>query len=505
MQKLLTFLVLLLLLLTHPPLGKAQEAATGTPSVELSLREAVLLALANNIDIKVERLQPQIAETGIEAERSVFDPAVTADLTQDVSRRESDISPFLTGAVDLFQRSHEVGAGIQKKFSTGATAELKFDNNRLDTNSLIRRFDPSWSSDLVVSLTQPLLKDSGREFNLGRIMIAKNNKSISDIQFKQRAIDIVTAVKETYWDLVRAIEFLKVAKQSVQLAKELLEINKAKAEVGQLAPIDVVEAEAAVAAREEAVILAEDDIQDIEDRMRDLLDLQGKAPWHFKTIIPKDRPSLRKFRFSLEEEVKTALENRPDYLQAKTDRKNRLINLKLARNQVRPRIDLVASAGLNGLGGTYGDTLSEMDGDFYDLFIGLRLQYPLGNRAARSQLIRRKLEKREVELQLTDLERKIALQVREAIRQVETDFKRVETTRVARRLAEEKLEGAQAKFEVGISTTKDVLDFQVDLAFARNRELAAVIDYNKSLVRLHQLLGTTLEENGITAAMLESS
>jgi outer membrane protein TolC len=284
----------------------------------------------------------------------------------------------------------------------------------------------------------------------------------------------------------------------------LLEINKAKVEVGQLAPIDIVEAEAAVAAREVEIIVAEDDIEDIQDRLRNLLDLSGETPWHVEEILPEDLPTDAQLRFSLKKEVETALENRPDYLQAKTDLENRLIGVKLAKNQVRPRVDLVASAGLNGLGGTFNDSLGEMDGDFYDLFVGLRFEYPLGNRAAKSRLIRRELEKREIELEITDLEKIIGLQVREGIRQVETDYKRIRTTRVSRRLAEEKLEGAQAKFEVGISTTKDVLDFQIDLAFARNAELEALIDYNKSLVRLYRLLGTTLEEKGITATMLES-
>jgi len=494
----------LCLILFHPPICVSQEEASGSPPLELTLKEAVLLALVNNIDIKVERLQPLIAETEVTAEESVFDPTVDADASHALSRQQSDVAPFLTGAIDLFGRTNDIGTGVAKRFSTGATADVRFDTEQLDTNSLIVRFDPSWTNNLVASLTQPLLKDFGREFNLGQIMIAKNNKNISDIQFKQQVIDTVSQVEETYWDLVRAIEFLEVVNQAVKQAQELLEINKAKVEVGQLAPIDIIEAEAAVAAREEAVIVAEDDIEDIEDRLRNLLDLSGETPWHVEKILPEDFPTDAQLRFSLKKEVETALENRPDYLQAKTDLENRLIGVKLAKNQVRPRVDLVASAGLNGLGGTFNDSLGEMDGDFYDLFVGLRFEYPLGNRAAKSQLIRRKLEKREIELKITDLEKIIGLQVREGIRQVETDYKRIRTTRVARRLFEEKLEGAQAKFEVGISTTKDVLDFQIDLAFARNAELEALIDYNKSLVRLYRLLGTTLEEKGITATMLES-
>jgi outer membrane protein TolC len=200
----------LCLILFHPPICVSQEEASGSPPLELTLKEAVLLALVNNIDIKVERLQPLIAETEVTAEESVFDPTVDADASHALSRQQSDVAPFLTGAVDLFGRTNDIGTGVVKKFSTGATADVRFDTEQLDTNSLIVRFDPSWTNNLVASLTQPLLKDFGREFNLGRIMIAKNNKNISDIQFKQQVIDTVSQVEETYWDLVRAIEFLEV-------------------------------------------------------------------------------------------------------------------------------------------------------------------------------------------------------------------------------------------------------------------------------------------------------
>jgi outer membrane protein TolC len=503
MRKLI-FFTGFLLVFCRPPAPLAEEGDTGRPYVRLTLHAAVLLTLANNIDIKIERLQPEIAETEIEAQESVFDPTLTTNLSEGSAKRQSEVATFLTGNAEPFQNAVNVNAGVQKRFSTGTTAQLEVDNNRISSNSFVQRFNPSWDTALTLSVIQPLLKDFGREFNLGQVVIAKNNRSISDIQFRQRVIDIVTAVKQTYWDLVQAIELLDVSEQSVRLAQELLEINQAKVEAGQLAPIDVVEAEAGVAAREEAVILAEDRIHDLEDRLKDLLNPGEGSPLEVPTILPIDRPTDAERRFSARKELETALENRPDYLRIKTELENRLVGVKLARNQIRPRVDLVASAGVTGLGPGYGDAVEEADGDFYDLRIGLRFEYPLGNRAARSQFVRSKIEQQQVELRITDLEKRIALQVREAVRQVETDFKRIQTTRVARRLAEKKLEAEQAKFEVGISTTKDVLDFQVDLALARSRESAALTDYNKSLLALYQTLGTTLRESGITTQMLES-
>jgi len=488
-----------------PAGGLAEGAPSEPPALELSLEGAILLALSNNIDVKIERLQPQIAQTDIEAQESVFDPAVKAEVFKGASRRQSEVAVFLTGSPEPFQSTFEATAGLEKKFTTGATAGLAFENTRLSSNSAVQRFDPSWGSDLVLSLTQPLLKDSGREFNLGQIVIAKNTKEISNAQFKQRVIDVVSAVKETYWDLVRAIELLDVAEQSLGLAQELLEINKAKVEAGQLAPIDVVEAEAGVAVREEAVILAEDGIRDVEERLRSLLDMDKSPALPVPPIIPVDRPIDTRFSFSLPESVNTAFSNRPDYLQTKKDLENRRVAIDLAKNQVKPRIDLVASAGLNGLGSTWENNMEELDGDYYDLRIGLRFEYPLGNRAAKSQLVRRRLERRQVEFRIENLEKDITLQIRSAIRQVQTNFKRIQTTRVSRRLAERKLEAEQAKFEVGISTTTDVLDFQVDLASARVRETEALIDYNKSLIALYQSLGTTLEQNRITTDLWEQS
>ena len=493
----------LFLILCHPAAGRAEEEPSKQRTVKLTLQEAILLTLSNNIDIKVERLHPQIAQTDIEAEESVFDPAVTTEISKQVSRQQSEVAVFLTGSPEPFQNNIDINAGLEKKLKTGARAALRFENNRLRSNSFVQQFNPSWSTDFTLSVIQPLLKDFGRQFNLGPIVIAKNNKSISDLQFRKRVIDIVTAVKEAYWDLVLALELLDVSKQAVRQAKELEEINRAKVEVGQLAPIDVIEAEAGVAGREEAVILDEDRIGDVEDRLKALLNPNGGVALLAVSVIPADRPMDGEVRFSLAREIDTALKNRPDYLQTKTELGNRLVSVKLAKNQVLPRVDLVASAGLNGLGGKYEDAFREMDGDFYDLRIGLRFEYALGNRAAKSRLVRRKLEQQQVELRISDLEKNISLEVREGIRQVETDFKRIRTTRVARRLAEKKLEAEQAKHDVGIATTKDVLDFQFDLAFARSRESRALIDYNNSLVRLYQRLGTTLEQNDITAEMLE--
>jgi hypothetical protein len=176
----------LFLILCYVVTAHAEEKNPESQTIKLKLQEAVLVALSKNIDVKIERLQPQIAETDIEAEESVFDPTVKADIAEASTKRQTDLAIFLTGAIEPSRISTEIDTRLEKKFSPGTTAELSFENNRLSSNSFVQRFNPSWSSELVLSVTQPLLKDFGREFNLGRIIIAKNNKSISDYHCQEQ-------------------------------------------------------------------------------------------------------------------------------------------------------------------------------------------------------------------------------------------------------------------------------------------------------------------------------
>jgi outer membrane protein TolC len=452
--------------------------------------------LSNNVSIKIQELQPKIAETGVDTAKSVFDPLAFADASQEVSRIQT-LNPLITGAVDSLTNNIDVNLGLSKKLSTGATAALTFNNTRLSTNSILQQPNPAYIVTPGIILAQPLLRGFGREYNLAPIVIAQNNTTISEFQFQSQVMDIILQVQQTYWNLVRAIQNLNVAKRSLRLARDLLTINKAKVEAGQLAPLDVVDAEAEVASREAAVIVAADAIRDLEDQLKNILNLDGKSQWNGRAITPLDRPLEAKMTFSFPESLETAFRLRPEYLQAKIDLDNRILNIKVAKNELMPRLDVTGGASLVGTESAYGSQFKDLHGQFYDVRVGVHFEYPLGNRAAKSELIRRQYEQRGSELQLDDLKKNITIGVREAIRKVETNFKRIEATVAARRLAEKKLEAEQAKFKVGLSTTYNVLQFQRDLVSAQSDEVSAIVDYNISIYNLYRQTGTTLQKSGI--------
>ncbi|MEW6410235.1 MAG: TolC family protein, partial [Nitrospirota bacterium] len=448
-------------------------------------------ALRNNLDIAIERYNPDVREKETMVEEAVFDPSLSLELTNNdsVTRRASR----LTGVGDKdIQRTVDLDVNFKQKLLTGATYELKFTNERLRTNSTQAIINPYYKSDIRLSITQPLLKNLGRDVNLSRIIISKNNESISENQLRSRIINVISDVQRAYWDLFLAREELDVRRLSLRLAKDLLDRNRAKVEVGILAPIEVIQAEAGVASREEGVILAEKTVADTEDNLKKITGLKNN--WDV-SIIPVDKPSIIKVKVEPKEMFTAAIENRPDYIQAKTEIINKGINKRLFENQKLPDLNLLGSIGLNGLDKDYGSNLERVKTtDYYAWEVGLNLSIPIGNRAAKGNYMKAKIEEEKARVELSNIEQTITVEVREAIRAVEAALKRIDATRSARVLAEKKLDAEEKKFAVGMSTSHDILTFQEELATAISNEKKAVIDYNKSLVNLERVAGITLKK-----------
>ncbi|MDX1763108.1 MAG: TolC family protein [bacterium] len=484
--------------------------------IPLTLAAALQLALKNNLSIAIERVNPEISEQQIIQEESVFDPTASAILSKDRSVRQT------SSALALPPRNQteniDWDAGLSKGWVTGTETDLRFTNNRTDTNSSFAGLNPAYASDLVLSLTQPLLKDFGIGVNKTGIRIAANNKAISESQFRDSVMAVLLDTETAYWELVYALEALQVNRESLRLAEDFLKITERKVEVGILAPVEILQADTERAAREEGVITAEGALRDAEDRLRNLLNLSEDTRYWDVRLLPIDAPVLVDETSGLDQALSEAVEKRPDFQQARIDLENRNIQLKYSRNQALPRIDLVASLGVSGLAGdaqavvqgtadpvfspfdgNYSDTLEELKSkDNYNYTIGLQVEYPLGNRYAKSETVVAALEKQKALLALKDLENRIVREVREAHRRIETNRKRVAAAEVARRLAEERLRTETRRFELGLATSHDVLEYQEKLAVARSSELRARIDYRESLVHLEQVKGTLIETKGIT-------
>jgi len=491
-------------------------------SLALSLRDVVMRTLVSNLAIEVEGFNSKVkAENVIDGE-SKFDATFEINLSEEEEVRQQ--SNAFSSPVKSRNKSHNWDFSLTQKLVTGADYKLSFTNDRNRTNSVTAGLNPSYFTEMVFSLTQPLLKNFGIDLTKRNIYIANNEVNISDYVFEDKVIDIISDVENVYWDLVFSIEDLAVKKKSLERARNLERQVKAQVEVGTMAEIETLQAQSEVASRDESLLVAQDLIQDNEDILKNILNIDYGSEEGLKAIYPSDRPEMVADEINLYQAIKDTLLNRPDYLGKKKELENKNILVKFRENQLYPTVDLFGTMGLNGLsgdaitvnsgtfqgrskyGGDYGTALSDsLTGKFYNWEVGLKLSYPLGNRSAKAQLSASRLEKAQLILSIKDLEKSIIVEVREAVRQLKTDLKRINATRIARKLAEEKLKAEEKKFEVGLSTSFSVLEFQEDLAEEQSNEIKALIDFKKSKIRLRQVMATTLKENDIKLKSKENT
>ncbi len=475
-----------------------QPGSADAGELRLSLREAVLLALKNNLDIAIANYNPKISAEGITIAKAVFDPV--ASLTADGNRTVTPVASGLAGATALSKiENQDVNASLTQSLPIGGSYTLSLTNNRQVTNSSFALINPSYKTFLTLSITQNLLKNFGPDVNTAPIKIARNNQAISVTQLRQQANQVITNVHNDYWNLVFAIENLEVQKRSLRLARELEELNKARVRAGVAAPVEVTQAEAQAAAQVQNVILAEKAIKDAEDQLKLIINIpDGERVWT-RTIVPADAAPFEVLLVNADVSIQEALEKRPEYAAAKLTLQNTDLNLRVARNQLLPSLQLQGSVGLNGLNEpnqSLGSDYSRLtSGDFTSWSAALVLTYPLGNRSAKSAFVQARLTDDPARVSLLNLTRQIVSPVREAVRRIEADVRRVEATRAARALAEEQLRVERKRLEAGVTTTFNVLSFQRDLAAAQASEIQAITTYNQDLANLEFQKGTVLEKN----------
>ena len=491
---------------SSPPRDNSPPATVDERVLELSLADAVRLAVQNNLDIERERYGPRIARTEVQRERAAFDPVVGLEtsISQTKVLPENRILIFdeTTGNVigerilEPFSKNGEVTPLFKQKIITGGNYELQFINTRENVapSSSGTRFaieDPRYESSLDLTLTQPLLRDFGIAFNTAPTRRAQNAEAIAHQRVIQEILDVVFEVQDGYWNLVFQIEDLAAKRESQKLAEDFLAENKIRVEIGTLAPIELVQAETQVKIREEDVILAETAVKDAEDVLKEILNIpQIMDTWQLR-IRPTDQPTFAPLStLVLEDKIEQAFKDRPDIIESQLDIESRRIARQEAENQRLPRLDLQAQGRLSAFGGDVGGSLSDLpEARGYEWSFGLQFEYPLGNRAAQNILQRRRFELQQALVGQRVLRLVIVREIREAVRGIETAIKRVEVTRSATKLAETQLEAEQEKFRLGLSTSFRVLEFQRELTDARSAETLALSDYNVELARLDQRTG----------------
>lgn len=495
-----------LVCLTTSPCWSQVPAKTATPAERretISLPDAAVRALQSNLDISISRQTKESRIFDITVEQAKFDPtlSVNGQYNRQVSPLNRPVfggtNPNLNEIQTFDQRNSSVTVDATQNLITGGNVDLNYSPARTNVNQNLATgflFNPAYTGGLALTLTQPLLRNAGIDINKTFIKVAQNNADVEQHVFRDRVLTVLATVEQTYWELVFANENMKVAQAALKAAEELLATNRAKTKAGVMSIVDVLQAEAAVASRVEQVLVAEKSIRDQEDQLRRLLNPGEEDLRQDVRLTPTDAPAVVLEPLSLQEAIDTAIEQRPEIVQAKKNLESGELNKQFARNQLLPTLSLQGTMGMAGLGKDYGDSVSKnLSGDFYNFGAGLVLSYPLGNRSAVSTYNKRQLEFKNAEASLASVRQQIIVGVREAVRRVQTDFKRIETTRSARIMAEKQLQAEQERLKVGLSTTRFVLDFQRDLATAQGNELRSVVDYNKSLSNLARHKATTLD------------
>ncbi len=418
---------------------------------------------------------------------------------------EQPVATTLQSGAANFKQDQLVGSfGVEQFLPTGGSYVLGYQASRAKNNNRFATLNPNTQGNLTFSFDQPLLRNRGVDSTRLNIQISKNNIAISDLDLRNTVVTTARNVKNAYWDLAVALSNLAVQQQTLELARQTLGDNRKRVEVGTMAPIDIVQAEAEVASNEENVIIAEQTVAQAQDRLRALVLDPGTPDFWNTTFEPADMPALAANPVDVDAAVANAFQNRLDLQQTRKQLESNETRIKFLQNQVLPAVGLSVDYGLAGLGGTvisapsggldpgtpatttqiaYSEVLRDVFGfSFPTWTAAVNVSYPLGRNPNRVNLERARLQNEQSQLQLRDLERQVVQQVRDLARQVNTNLRRVSTTRVARTLAERRLEAEQKKFGVGLSTTFNVLQAQRDLAAARNNEQRAILDFEKSRV-----------------------
>jgi outer membrane protein TolC len=488
--------------------------------VKMSLEDAIFKALKNNLNVAVEVLAPDLARSAVTRAKEMYMPSFELNASDQKYEQPATWSLVTTGT--NVSRSFNSGLSLAQRVPFGGSLSASLTYYRSKTNQLFQNYNPYYQSTLSFSFTQPLLKNFGLKISHRSIIVAQNDLEVSRAQFESVLIDTVFQVEQAYWNLVYAIENLQVTRQSLELGRDLLTKTKKEVEVGQTAPIEVLNAEAEVASREAAILQAEAQVKRNRDQLSALISAEAGIPSAEALLVPSEKPEFKPFEVSLDAALEQAMANRPDLESTRTTIETKQVNFTYAKNQLLPQLDLRISKSSPGISGDRllylnddpfsGVVIGTIPGSFRDSLrdamkflynnwtIGVTLSVPLGDLLSRGQYAQARLDLEQTQARFKRQEQQISLEVSDAILTLETNAKSIEAYRIARELAEKRLEAEMKKLSVGMTTNYYVLQYQERLASARSLELKALVDYNISLARISKVTGTTLDRRGITVA-----
>jgi len=484
--------------------------------IPLSLPECLEIALRNNLNVAVEVLNPELSSLSVSRASEKFLPQL--GFTFGNQQTDTPAISWLEGTDSVTATYTEYRAQFLQEIPTGGNFNINLYSYKSDTNEKFQYINPLYSSRLTFNFTQPLLKNFGFKNSRKEIIVAKNNVEISDARFQSVLMETVYNVEQAYLFLAYSIANLEVMQSSLELAQDLLAKNKREVEVGTLAPIEVLTAQAEVATREADILQAEVQVENYEDQLKTLINLEEEEDFSGK-IMPTDRPTYAEYKITIDEALRIGMENRPDLRELKWDLENKNIEVGYTRNQLLPDLSLVASYWSPAVSGTRifyeddnplsGNVIGTSPGNasealkdalgfkYNNWYVGLTLTVPMNTVFSRAEHAQARVNQEKAQLTLKNAEQQAFLEIRNAVRLVETNFKRIAAYRVARELAEKKLEAEDKKLQVGLTTNYIVLQHQRDLATARSNELRAIAEYILAQAALEKAMGVSLENKNI--------
>lgn len=485
--------------------------------IELSLDQALAIALERELGLRVERYTRTQNWYGILQLKGIYDLNLNG-VVSTLDNTSAQVSRLT--ASSFKQDAWNLGL-TQLVAETNGRARLDFDNTRSESDVVFNALNPSFDSSLRVGYTQPLLRNFGRNPGTRALRVARANDKATASDFERLVNATVQNVDFVYWNLVNAREQLYVSQQSLGLARELHSRNQIQVDVGTLAPLELVQSEAAIATREEDIIRAEAAVGDAADQLRQLLDLPAGEAWSAE-IVPTTKPETDRIEIDVDSAIETAFASRPEIRTQKYVLERLAIDAVFFHDQLKPTLDLDLGYRLNGTGGTlardpvtgeplprpikggYSDALTQIrDRDFDGWSATLTLGIPIQNRAAKAGDIIAKLDLERGQLALDQLKLQVETQVRTAARAVITAAKQIDAARISVQFQEKNLDAEKKRYENGMSTSFRINQVQDDLTQARSREVQAVVNYRTSLANFYSVTGKLLEQENVEVVQPE--
>ncbi len=459
---------------------------------QLSLQDAIQLALKHNLNLQIDRYNPEIALYNLKGAYGAYDPSFSSSGQH--NHNESGAQILQGGFIIPAYRSDANAFSSTLSGITPIGTSYSIQGNSSDSYGT---FQENSGAAASFTLTQPLLKNFWIDSNRLTIRIAKNRLKYSELMLQLQIMQTITSLEQGYYDLIYNRENVNVQQKAVELAERLVMENRKRLEVGALAPLDLQSAEAQAASSRAAVIAARSQLGTQERVVKQLITDQYRE-WADVTLAPEGALTAPAPVVNLQDSWSQGLTQRPDLLQAKLDVERQGIQLKYDKNQLLPEVDAFGTYGYNGTGKEFSDAFGNLRTlDTRSYSYGGRITIPLSNIRARSAYRSDKATMQQLVLTIKQMEQTIMIAIDNDIGVIRANYDQAQATRAAREYEEAALDAEQKKLESGKSTTYTVLQVQRDLTTARGNEIQALDTYNKSLSQLSLDEGSTLQRLGI--------